>query len=158
MTPQEGFISRLRWYRQRNRVTIDQIATETRVQRELLEAFENNDLSQWPRGLYARAWVRGYAQAVGIDPVEAVDDFCRLFPQGDRRLRGTIQEIAAIVASPSEYQDDFKREERRHTPEGGLMPKPLWHQPITQAGKLLMVRLNALKDSPHLKRHDQRTS
>jgi len=159
MTPQEGFVSRLRWYRQRNRLTLDQIASETRVQRDLLEAFENNDLSLWPRGLYARAWVRGYAQAVGLDPAETVDEFCRLFPHGDRRLRKTIQGIATIVASPSEYQEESRQEDRRRTPEVNLMPKPVWHQPITQAGKTLLVRLNSLKGSPYLKaRRDPRTS
>src|SRR5262245_57855218 len=140
MTPQEGFVSRLRWYRQRNRVTLDQIASETRVQRELLEAFENNDLSQWPRGVYARAWVRGYATAVGLDPDETIDEFCRLFPQGDRRLHGTIQEFASIVAHPSEYRDDFRQEDRRRTPAINMMPKAAWHQPLTQAGRTLMIR------------------
>jgi transcriptional regulator with XRE-family HTH domain len=159
MTPQEGFVSRLRWYRQRNRVTLDQIASETRVQRELLEAFENNDLSQWPKGVYARAWVRGYASAVGLDPVDTVDEFCRLFPQGDRRLQGTIQDMAAVVAAPSEYQDDFPHEERRRSPSINMMPRRTWHQPITQLGKTLMIRLNALKASPYLKpRRDPRTS
>jgi hypothetical protein len=151
MTPQEGFVSRLRWYRQRNRVTLDQIAAETRVQRELLEAFECNDLSQWPRGVYARAWVKGYATAVGLDPVDTVDEFCRLFPQGDRRMHAAIQDIASIVASPSEYQDEGRREERRRTPAVDPARRPAWHDPLTHAGKTLLVRLNSLKASPYLK-------
>ena len=158
MTPQEGFVSRLRWYRQRNRVTLDQIAAETRVQRELLEAFESNDLSQWPRGVYARAWVKGYATAVGLDPVDTVGEFCRLFPHGDRRMHGAIQDIASIVASPSEYQDEGRIEERRRTAVN-VAQKPAWHQPLTQAGKTLLVRLNSLKASPYLKtRRDPHTS
>src|ERR671913_938849 len=111
MTPQETFVIRLRRHRQRNRISLEEIAIETNVKPELLEALENNDLSEWPRGLYARSWIRAYASAVGLDPIDTVDEFCRLFPQGDRRARATIREIAEIVATPSEYRDEFSHVE-----------------------------------------------
>src|SRR5688500_11587544 len=95
MSPQETFVTRLRRHRQKGRISLDDIAAEMRVKRELLEALENNDLSEWPRGLYARALIRTYASAVGLDPLDTVDEFCRLFPHGDRRASATIQEIAA---------------------------------------------------------------
>jgi cytoskeletal protein RodZ len=159
MTPQEGFVNRLRWYRQRSHVTLDQIADKLRVSRELLEQFENNDLEQWPKGLYARAWVRGYALTIGLDPTETVDEFCRLFPQGDRRAQDTIQGIAEIVAQPSEYRDEFTHEERRRSPQVNVLPKALWHAPLTQAGKTLLVRLDKFKESPpYLKPRRPRTS
>src|SRR4029078_857488 len=104
MNHQEMFVTRLRRQRLRARVSVEQIADTLRIKPELIAAFENNDLSEWPRGLYSRAWVRAYATAVDLDPVDTVDEFCRLFPQGDRRAGGTIQEIAAIVASPSGYR------------------------------------------------------
>jgi cytoskeletal protein RodZ len=110
---QDTFIARLRRHRERNQISIDQIATTTRVKPELFEAFERNDLSGWPRGLYARAWVRGYATPFGLDPIDTVDEFCRLFPHGDRRMRATVQEVAAIVAHPSEYREDIAPEHDR---------------------------------------------
>ena len=106
MTPQEAFVTRLRRHRERNRVSLDEIASETRINRAQLEAFEQHDMSGWPRGLYARAWIRAYASAIGFDPIDTIDEFCRLFPQGDRRAGQTITEIAAIVASPSQYRDE----------------------------------------------------
>lgn len=115
MTPQEAFVTRLRRHRERNRVALEDIAAETRVKRELFEALEGNDLSQWPRGLYARAWIRTYACAVGLDPIDTVDEFCRLFPQGDRRGHATMQDIAAIVASAGEFKDEFPHPERRQS-------------------------------------------
>ena len=124
MTDQETFVTRLRRYRQRNRITLDDIAQQTNVKLELLEALEKNDLSRWPRGIYARAWIRAYANAVGLEPRETVNEFCRLFPQGDRRVNGTIREIAAIVASPSEYQDDIAHPDRRHDPAAVAEPAP----------------------------------
>src|SRR5687768_17864767 len=102
MTPQdtfiaqETFIARLRRHREHNQISIEQIATATRVKPELFEAFERNDLSGWPRGLYARAWIRGYATVVGLDAIDTVDVFYVLFPQGDRRMGTIVQEVAEI--------------------------------------------------------------
>ena len=87
MNPQLTFVTRLRRERLRNGISLDDIATPNRIKVELLEAFENNDLTDWPRGLYARAWVRAYATAVGLDPADTVDEFCRLYLHGDRRAR-----------------------------------------------------------------------
>ncbi len=113
MTPQESFVTRLRRHRQRNQISLDDIAVATRVNRGLLEGLEKNDLTGWPRGLYARAWIRGYSAIVGLDPDDTVNDFCRLYPQGDRRAQGTILEMAAIVAEPPAYRDEFPHEDRR---------------------------------------------
>jgi hypothetical protein len=115
MTPQETFVTRLRRHRERNRISLEEIAAETRVKKELFVALEANDLSEWPKGLYARAWVRIYACAVGLDPIDTVDEFCRLFPQGDRRGHATMQDIAAIVASAGEFKDEFPHPERRQS-------------------------------------------
>jgi cytoskeleton protein RodZ len=67
MTEQETFITRLRRHRERNRIPLEAISRDTRVKLELLEGLEKNDLSAWPRGLYARAYIRAYAAAIGLD-------------------------------------------------------------------------------------------
>jgi transcriptional regulator with XRE-family HTH domain len=161
MNPQETFVTRLRRHRQRNGISLDDIATDTRVKRELLEALERNDLSEWPKGLYARAWIRAYASAVGLDPIDTVDEFCRLFPQGDRRAQATIQEIASIVAEPSGYRDEFQHPEDRRqnrTPEINMLPAPAWHAPVTQAARAFWLRVSAAA-APHLRtRRTPRTS
>ena len=58
---------------------------------------ERNDLSRWPTGIYARAFMREYASAIGEDPETTVDEFCRWFPQGDRRAEPVIRGQAEIV-------------------------------------------------------------
>src|SRR5436190_20236027 len=113
MSPQESFVTRLRRHRQRNQISLDDIAAAMRVNRGLLEGLEKNDLTGWPRGLYARAWIRGYSAIGGLDPDHTVNDFCRLYPQGDRRAQATIPDMAAIVAEPSAYRDEFPHEDRR---------------------------------------------
>ena len=124
MNPQEMFVTRLRRHRTRSRVSIEEIAGNLRIRPELLEALERNDLTGWPRGLYSRAWIRAYALAVDLDPVDTVEEFCRLFPQGDRRTGGTIQEIASIVASSSEYRDEFSHVEGRRSTDRPISDEP----------------------------------
>lgn len=154
MSPQETFVTRLRRHRQKCRISLEELAEDTRVKKEMLEALENNDLSKWPRGVYARAWIRSYAWVVGLDPDDTVDEFCRLFPHGDRRASGTIREIAAIVASPSEYRDEFSHPERRgvppqeqppSAPESPDLPlaqgvRGLWSRVANAAGPFLRTR------------------
>jgi hypothetical protein len=143
MSPQETFVIRLRRHRQRNRVSLQAIAKETNVKAEMLEALERNDLTEWPRGVYARAWVRAYASAIGLDPIDTVDEFCRLFPHGDRRMRPTMAEMAAIVAAPpADYQPEVAPEfERRRTPEINVLPRPAWQQAMTAMGNAVRTML-----------------
>ena len=150
MSPQETFVTRLRRHRQKCRISLDELAEDTRVKKELLEALENNDLSKWPRGVYARAWIRSYAWVVGLDPDDTVDEFCRLFPHGDRRANGTIREMAAIVASPSEYRDEFAHPERRGVPEQQQEPPAESQSPLTQGVRGLWSRV-ASAAGPYLR-------
>jgi hypothetical protein len=140
---QETFIARLRRHRERNQISVQQIAITTRVKPELFEAFERNDLSGWPRGLYARAWIRGYANVIGLDAIDTVDEFCRLFPQGDRRMATTVQEVAAIVAHPSEYREEIAPElDRRGRGAGAAaMPAPAWYVALARSAYQLLSRV-----------------
>jgi cytoskeletal protein RodZ len=138
MTPQETFVTRLRRHRERNRISLEEIAAETRVKKELFEALEANDLSAWPRGLYARAWVRTYACAVGLDPIDTVDEFCRLFPNGDRRGHATMQDIAEIVANVGEFKDEFPHRERRQSvlrAKAAAPPRSSWQSAVRDVAK-----------------------
>ena len=124
MTEQEAFVTRLRRRRERNRIPLEEIAQDTRVKLELLQELERNDLSNWPRGLYARAYIRAYASAIGLDGNDAVDEFCRLFPQGDRRTEPVIREMAVIVASQTEYRYDYRyatEVDRRRSAEADML-------------------------------------
>ena len=116
---------RLRLHRERQRLSLHDLATAMRVNAEHLDALEHNDLSTWPRGLYARAWVRIYATLVGLDPADTVDEFCRLFPHCDRRARDTMRDIAAILSQPSTYRDEDREVDRRRRISPSERPEPL---------------------------------
>jgi transcriptional regulator with XRE-family HTH domain len=154
MTTQETFVTRLRRYRERNRISLEELGQETRIRPDLLDALEHNDLSQWPKGLYARAWmlyarawIRAYATSVGLDPDDTVEEFCRLFPEGDRRMKGTIEELAAIIAHPPEYRDEFGHAGRRAEDQQAAEAET-WHEPLTKVARTVKARISAMKVTP----------
>jgi transcriptional regulator with XRE-family HTH domain len=105
MSDRQTFGPRLRRERERRGITLDTIATVTKVSAELWEGLERNDFSRWPSGIFARAFVRDYARAVGLDADEIVDEFCRLFPIGDRRAARLIQAQAQLIGHGTTYAD-----------------------------------------------------
>jgi transcriptional regulator with XRE-family HTH domain len=144
MNPQDTFVARLRRARQRRGVSLDEIATRIRVKPELLDAFERNDLTDWPKGLYSRAWVRGYAEAVGLDPVDTVDEFCRLYLHGDRRARSTMREMAGIASTDSEYRDEYGGEERRQGERRAVDSATRRGHSVWHAWRVLRARIATL--------------
>jgi transcriptional regulator with XRE-family HTH domain len=102
----DAFGPNLRRIRIKKQISIEQIAKATKLLPSLFQGLERNDFSQWPTGVYARSYVRQYAEAIGVDPDSTVDEFCRWFPEGDRRLERTVREQAEIVGHENlEWRD-----------------------------------------------------
>jgi transcriptional regulator with XRE-family HTH domain len=106
MSERDTFGPRLRRERERRGISLETLVSRTKVSLELWQGFEANDFSRWPTGLYARAFVRDYAKVVGLDPDEVVDDFCRLFPLGDRRALPVIRAQAELIGHETTATDD----------------------------------------------------
>jgi transcriptional regulator with XRE-family HTH domain len=75
------FGPRLKAHRERQGITLQDIAESTKIGASLLSSLERNDVSQWPKGIYRRAFLRSYARAIDIpfEPVWA--EFVQLFPE-----------------------------------------------------------------------------
>ena len=58
MISHHAFGSRLRTQRERRGVTLESIVDSTKIKLSLLAALERGDASQWPRGLFRRAYIR----------------------------------------------------------------------------------------------------
>lgn len=72
--------TRLRQARERRGISLRQIATSTKISVSVLEALERNDFSKLPGGIFGRAFVRSYAQEVGVDPERTVEEFLAAQP------------------------------------------------------------------------------
>jgi hypothetical protein len=75
-----GFGARLRQQREREHVELGDIAARTKITLSLLEGLERDDVSHWPGGIFRRAFVRTYAQAIGLNPDEVVREFLERYP------------------------------------------------------------------------------
>jgi transcriptional regulator with XRE-family HTH domain len=102
----ESFGPVLRAARERKGVTLKQLAAETKLSVELWEGLEENDLSRWPKRVFARSYVRDYALRVGLEADDVVNEFCRLFPEwGDRRAERVLREKAQIISHDLDWED-----------------------------------------------------
>jgi len=62
----------LRTARERAGFSLPDLAARTRIPQRTLRAIEENDFSKIPPGIFARSFIRTYAQEVGVDPGEAI--------------------------------------------------------------------------------------
>lgn len=67
-----GVGPRLRAARERKGLTLDQVASETRISRRHLESIEAGDFDALPGRTYAVGFTRTYAKTVGLDEEETV--------------------------------------------------------------------------------------
>jgi cytoskeletal protein RodZ len=68
-----------------------------------LEALERSDLSRLPGGIFTRAFIRAYAQEVGLDPDRTIQDFIAELPP----------DAAIATAHPAAVEDPEKLESDR---------------------------------------------
>ena len=82
----ESFGARLRQRREEQQISLAAIAERTKIKASLLEALERDDVSHWPAGIFRRAFLRAYAQAIGLDPEVALREFLDVHPEPPRDL------------------------------------------------------------------------
>ena len=88
-----AFGDRMKRQRERRGITLESISKATKVSVALFAGLERGDCARWPAGLYARAYVRSYAEIVGINADDAVEDFNAAF--------AALQEPEKGAASPA---------------------------------------------------------
>jgi hypothetical protein len=94
----ESFGARLRQHREARQIDLVAIAEQTKIKLTLLEALEQDDVSHWPSGIFRRAYIRTYAQFIGLDPDAIAREFLEAHPHpGD------------LFASLGGVQDDEAR-------------------------------------------------
>ena len=109
-----NFGAALRRAREQRKLSLSDVAARTKVRASLYAALERNDISHWPAGIFRRAFVRAYAETVGLDPDATVQDFLEHFPDPEpapapqtARVTATEQLLAAketMMGSVSDVQ------------------------------------------------------
>ena len=75
------FGAQLRQRREEQGIDLIAIAAQTKIKMSLLEALERDDVSHWPSGIFRRAYIRTYAQAIGLDPDAVLREFLEAYPE-----------------------------------------------------------------------------
>ena len=76
-----NFCARLRQHREQQELSLAAIADRTKIKASLLEALERGDISHWPPGIYRRAYLRAYANAIGLDADTVIREFLEIYPE-----------------------------------------------------------------------------
>jgi cytoskeletal protein RodZ len=108
----------LRHARERRHLTLEQIASDTKISSRHLTALEQGNVKSLPSGMYRRAMLRAYADSVGLDNDAALEQFERTFEPGARAAAprasaaaahaGLVQEAAPSAAPVSERKNDVR--------------------------------------------------
>ncbi|MBB5172007.1 helix-turn-helix domain-containing protein [Texcoconibacillus texcoconensis] len=72
---------RLKAAREEKQYSYEQLQSVTKIQKRYLEAIEEGDFDRLPGDFYARAFVKNYAEAVGLDPDELFDEYANELPK-----------------------------------------------------------------------------
>lgn len=120
MADRDQFGLRLRREREKRGISLDALASATKVSADLWTGLERDDLSRWPAGIFARAFVRDYAKTIGLDADAVVDEFCRHYEIADRRTSRIVKaqaelighDLHAVPADPLPAGRERRRERR----------------------------------------------
>jgi transcriptional regulator with XRE-family HTH domain len=108
-----SFGDALRRERERRGITLDAIAEQTKVSVALLDGLERGDLTRWPAGIFRRAFVRGYAQAVGLEASTVVDAFTRVYPEDGGPAAPARHVVAAALGQADPLRLTLAEDARR---------------------------------------------
>ncbi len=125
MTEQSSFVAYLRRERERRGISLRAVAQQTKISAATFAGLERGDLSAWPPGIYRRAFIRSYAEVLGLDPLTISREFDRLFPEDDgtdtwSALNAAIgDEVETPARSASAPHGDVVEPQLRLTFAGG---------------------------------------
>lgn len=113
-----SLIERMRQAREARGLDLHALAARTRLRVQYFEAVDQARWGDLPRGLYARAVVRAYADAVGVDPGAAVAEVTTLLPVAEDPLDGMARVRGCERAQPAREADPIQADPPDALPSG----------------------------------------
>jgi transcriptional regulator with XRE-family HTH domain len=95
----ETFGARLRRRREEQAIALATIAEQTKIKLSLLDALERDDVSHWPSGIFRRAFIRAYADAINLNPDVVVREFFEVHPEPADVIATTLAIASAADAT-----------------------------------------------------------
>lgn len=96
MTPQE-FGELIRTHREARGLSVEELALRFKLSVHTVRSIEQGTLDNMPHAVYAKGFVRAYAQAVGVSPDDLAEGLAMLFPNDEEDSRTMPGPIGASV-------------------------------------------------------------
>lgn len=98
-----------RQVRETKGLTVDEVASKTRIRTDFVKALEDGNFAKLPDQVFARGFVRSYARSLGLDEEDAIHRFIQsagsFYEKQDERERLKIRQV----------EEDRKRQANRKT-------------------------------------------
>ena len=102
--------------RELRKIPLREISESTKINLRYLEALERNDFEHLPGGVFARGFVRAYAQFIGVDPESMVNA----------------------------YLLELKAQQGEAPVDGGLLRRGAWPEDMAEAPRRARRRVGAI--------------
>ena len=99
-----GFGEKLRRERELRGISLDQIATATKISTRMLKALEDEKFDLLPGGIFNKGFIRSYAKFLGIDEEQAVADY--VAATGPEEPINNLPQIADVPERPARQLDE----------------------------------------------------
>ncbi|MDH4098000.1 MAG: helix-turn-helix domain-containing protein, partial [Nitrospira sp.] len=85
-----------RQVRETKGLTVDEVASKTRIRSDFVKALEDGNFSKLPDQVFARGFVRSYARSLGLDEEDAIQRFAKsagtFYEKQDERERLKVRQ------------------------------------------------------------------
>lgn len=78
-------------------ITLDEMSEATKIQKKYLQAIEDGNLDQLPGSFYARAFIKNYAEYVGLDSNELLHQYMSSTPRTEIDSYSTLKRTRPAV-------------------------------------------------------------
>jgi cytoskeleton protein RodZ len=113
--------ARLREARMRGKIDINQVESDTKIRAKYLRAMENEEWSLLPGEIYAKTFLRTYADYLKLDSRELLDDYRRQYE------RPTDHDLRPLTSGRERDRRQGSRRRQQPQPRGGGgFPIPPW--------------------------------
>ena len=98
---------RLEEARKQKNMTLDELQTTTKIQKRYLQAIEAGNYDILPGKFYARAFIKQYAEAVGLDPDKLFDEYASEVPKTEAEVSNGLSRVQKKQTSVSNTSSLF---------------------------------------------------
>jgi transcriptional regulator with XRE-family HTH domain len=115
----ESLGTRLKREREKQNLSLDDVAAATKISARMLRALENDQFDQLPGGIFNKGFVRAYAIQLGLDGKQAVADYLSA-TGGGPAPKPTEVVLAELATRAAEVRSREKRPSGQEIPWGRL--------------------------------------